>query len=80
MISKNVIPRYEKEKQQLQELIVKMKQSDIRELDWIKNCIETYSKRVKRIDELIEQAIEWNNNPLCIVSDKLLGERHGSTF
>lgn len=32
------------------------------------------------LEEIKEQAIEWNSNPLCVVSDKLLGERHGSTF
>jgi len=73
MISKNAIPRYLKEQAELKVLLVKMKESNIRDLSWIKGCIETYEKRIKRIDELIKQRREWCSNPLCIATDQVLG-------
>ena len=75
MISRNpeCIKRFQQEKKQLEELIVKMKQSNISELDWIKHSIKIYSKRAKRIQELLDQAKEWQMNPLCIVTDQVLG-------
>lgn len=78
MISRNpeCIKRYQQEKKQLEELLVKMKESNISELDWIKDCINTYSKRVTRIQELLDEVKEWGMNPLCVVTDQMLGKQY----
>jgi len=65
MISRNAIPRYKQEKQQLQNLIVKMENMEYKP-KWIVEQIKFYKKRIKRIDELIEQRLEWDGNPMII--------------
>jgi len=65
MISKNAIPRYEQEKQQLQSLVTKMQNMEYKP-EWINEQIKFYKKRIKRIDELIEQRLEWDSNPMIM--------------
>jgi len=73
MISRNAIPRYIEEKNKLIKLVNKMKKSKLKNQQWIKDCISSYQKRIERIDELIEQRLEWDSNPLCIATDQMLG-------
>jgi len=80
MISVKAVPRYEMEKAQLQELIVKMEHSSISDMEWVQDCIKQYRERIKRIDELIQQVKDYYNNPICVVSDQLLGEHRGSPY
>jgi len=63
MIGRDAIPRYKQEKQQLKDLVVKIKESNIKGFDWY---IESCEKRIKRIDELIKQRLEWDSNPMII--------------
>ena len=67
MIGKNAIPRYKQEKQQLQDLVDKMKQPEFKDIKWIQEQIKFYKKRIKRIDELIKQRLEWDSCPMIIV-------------
>ena len=75
MISREAFPRYIKEKQQLTQAIRLLRQSKYCSHDNVKDIIKEFQKRIQRIDELMQDRIDWDNDPLCIITDKLLGKR-----